>query len=203
MEDKPAKPVEERSAKPVPIPKQPWLLLCALMSGLCALGIRWLLLPRTLRRWQMKSQREAEAALAKEAREKANCCDRAIGLRQSFRSREVRRKTAQRCSGGCSTKSAAWISMLQTMNATIRAGGRFTPVLTPERKLRGEVLVLIDDEGKDYPWLSTVLALVELWKRQGVRLSRLHVRKPISALPGSVSTHAAREQRAVDVAREH
>ena len=31
--------------------------------------------------------------------------------------------------------------------------------------------MLIDDEGRDHPWLSTYFALIEHWQRQGVRLS--------------------------------
>lgn len=171
IEDKPARTTEERSRRPIPIPKRPWLVLCALMSFLVALGIRWMLLPRTLRRLQMKSQREAEAALAKEAREKGQL------LRPSYRVEPippVSRSVAEDCAtllGRLREQDrGVELDVLQTMNATIRAGGRFAPTMLP-RRTSGEALVLIDDEGRDHPWLSTIVALVELWKRQGVRLS--------------------------------
>lgn len=203
LEDKPAKQVEEKSEKPVPIPKQPWLLLCALVSGLCALGIRWLLLPRTLRRWQMKSQREAEAALAKEAREKGQL------LRPSYRVEPIlpiSRSAAEDCAtllGRLADKERGVdLDVLQTMDATMRAGGRFTPVLTP-RQAAGEVLVLIDDEERDYPWLSTVLALIELWKRQGVRLSVYTYGNPFPHYLDEYPRTQHESRALSDVAREH
>lgn len=203
IEDKPAWTLEERSQKPIPIPKKPWLVLCALLSALSAPGIRWLLLPRTLRRWQMKSQREAEAALAKEAREKGQL------LRPSYRvepTLPISRSVAEDCAtllGRLRDKDRGEeLDVLQTMNATIRAGGRFTPTLLP-RLASGEALVLIDDEGKDHPWLSTILALVAVWKRQGVRLTVYTYDNPFPHYLDSYPRTQAESIALSEVAREH
>ena len=203
VEDQPAKTIEERQNVSVPIPKQPWVVVCALMSMLCALGIRWLLLPRTLRRWQMHSQRDAEAALAKEAREKGQL------LRPSYRVEPIlpiARNTVEDCAtllGRLLDKERGEeLDVLQTMDATIRAGGRFTAMMQP-RRASGEVLVLVDEEERDHPWLSTLMALLELWRRQGVRLAVYTYGNPF---PHYLDPHPRRPHESIglpEVAREH
>ncbi|MCB1036363.1 MAG: hypothetical protein KDD47_21235, partial [Acidobacteria bacterium] len=56
-----------------------------------------------------------------------------------------------------------------TLDRTVRRAGRFSPVSVP-RKLRQEVLVLIDREEGDFPWLGPFRRLVAAWASQGVPL---------------------------------
>ncbi len=153
------------------VPVRTWLKLCALSALLLLLGIRWLLLPGRLRRLQMQSQHAAEAALAKEARARGEV------LRPSYRVdplQPVPRSVAEDCAtllGRLRDEGRGTdLDIPRTLLATVRAGGRFTAVHTP-RSVGGELLVLIDDEGRDHPWLSAYFALIEHWQRQGVRLS--------------------------------
>lgn len=171
VEDKPAEVVEQRSVELVAIPQRPWVLICALAAALVALGMRWLLLPRALRRWQFQSQREAEAALAREARRRGQM------LRPSYRVEPIlpiARSAAEDCAtllGRLTDKDhGVELDVPRTLDATVRAGGQFTAVLLP-RLASCEVLLLIDDEGRDHPWLSTIKTLTDLWRRQGVRTS--------------------------------
>ena len=59
----------------------------------------------------------------------------------------------------------------QTLNRTIRAGGRFTPVLET-RRLRQDVLVLVDVERGDHPWLGGFARVLDAWRSQGVGILR-------------------------------
>jgi hypothetical protein len=59
---------------------------------------------------------------------------------------------------------------LATLDRTLAAGGRFTPVRP--RHVRQEVLLLVDVEQGDHPWLPGFLRVVDAWHRQGVRLIR-------------------------------
>ncbi len=57
----------------------------------------------------------------------------------------------------------------RTLDRTVRRAGMFSPVLL-SRQLREEVLVLIDREEGDYPWLGPFRRLVAAWAALGVTL---------------------------------
>ncbi|MBL9005225.1 MAG: formylglycine-generating enzyme family protein [Myxococcales bacterium] len=171
VEDEPARVDTQQRSEPAEIPARSWLALCALSALLLLLGVRWLLLPGRLRHLQMQTQRAAEAALAREARARGEV------LRPSYRVDPilpVPRSVAEDCAtllGRLRDEGRGTdLDVLRTLFATVRAGGRFTAVHTP-RSVGGELLVFIDDEGRDHPWLSSYFALIEHWQRQGVRLA--------------------------------
>lgn len=170
IEDKAAWTQRETQQQPAPPAKRTWLTLCGLSAFLLLLGLRWMLLPGRLRRLQLQSQRAAEAALAREA------LARGHGLRPSYRvepllpvARSVAEDAATLLGRLRDEGRGSDLDVLRTLTATVRAGGRFTAVHQPRAAL-GEVLVLIDDESRDHPWLCAYLALVEFWRRQGVRI---------------------------------
>lgn len=171
VEDEPARVDTQTRSEPADVPARSWLALCALSALLLLLGVRWLLLPGRLRRLQMQTQRAIESALAREARERGEV------LRPSYRVDPilpVARGIAEDCAtllGRLRDEGRGTdLDVLRTLFATVRAGGRFTAVHTP-RSVGGELVVFIDDEGRDHPWLSSYLALIDHWQRQGVRLS--------------------------------
>ena len=54
-----------------------------------------------------------------------------------------------------------------TLDRTVAAAGRFSPMLEA-RRIRHEVLVLVDVEEGDHPWLGGFRRLLEAWRAQGV-----------------------------------
>ena len=56
-----------------------------------------------------------------------------------------------------------------TLQRTIEAGGRFTPMPDARVQLH-ELVVLVDVEEGNHPWLNGFLRVLEAWKTQGVRL---------------------------------
>ncbi len=60
-----------------------------------------------------------------------------------------------------------------TIAKSLAAGGQFTPVMANSDR-RHTVLLLIDVERGDHPWLGGFNRIVALWKQQGVRLLILH-----------------------------
>ncbi len=64
-----------------------------------------------------------------------------------------------------------WPTPCRTLGRTLAAGGCFTPVIRP-RHVRQEVLLLVDIEEGDHPWLPGFLRVLDNWRRQGVRLLR-------------------------------
>ena len=62
-----------------------------------------------------------------------------------------------------------------TLDRTIGAGGRFIPVLEPRRS-REDVLVLVDIEKGDHPWLGGFTRVLDAWRSQGVNLVRYSFR---------------------------
>ena len=56
-----------------------------------------------------------------------------------------------------------------TLDRTLAAAGRFEPVLEP-RLRRHDVVVLIDTEEGNHPWLDAFLRLLEAWAAQGITL---------------------------------
>ena|GEM_PF-4130592 len=82
---------------------------------------------------------------------------------------------------GAVLDSAEWLGRLSrnepgrllepvhTVKRTVAAGGRFTPVMADAGR-RHEVLLLIDVEQGDHPWLGGFWQVVNLWRRQGVSL---------------------------------
>ncbi len=58
-----------------------------------------------------------------------------------------------------------------TVAATVEAGGRAVPVYEQGR-LQATLLVLVDDEGGDHPWLGGFQRVLDRWQRRGVRMLR-------------------------------
>ncbi len=55
--------------------------------------------------------------------------------------------------------------------ATVEAGGRAVPVFERGR-LQATLLVLVDDEGGDHPWLGGFQRVLDRWQKRGVRMLR-------------------------------
>ena len=80
-----------------------------------------------------------------------------------------------------------------TLRATVRAGGRTTPVLAPTRASQ-ELTILVDCERGDHPYLAGVEWLLQRWAQGGLRFVRLSFEHH----PTVLWTHPDRRQTNLD-----
>ena len=75
----------------------------------------------------------------------------------------------------------AEIDVPATITATIDAGGRITPVHATSR-LREHLLVLVDRESRQHPYLDGVESLLARWRRLGLRVLRYDYHNTLTSL---------------------
>ena len=156
------------------------LLILAIASWpLALLGVRFLRLPRAARRVAMaRAQARAQHTAAERERldrERAQA-GRALRIqyhveRRPALSRQAILDSAELLGRVFRVEASAELDADRTLRRTVAAAGRFTPALASRRN-RQEVLVLVDVERGDHPWLGGFVRVLEEWGRQGVRLLR-------------------------------
>ena len=170
-EVEPSRITAQRVGGPV---QRPWvgLTLVALFAlALMALAVRLIGLPRALRRMQSHGQQAAEQALERAALERGE------SLRPAYQVPPVLPLPLAAIEDSATVLGRLLrlahgdeLDVPATIERTIEAGGRLSPIYLP-RRLANELVVLIDVERGDHPYLCGFLALVDRWRRLGIQLS--------------------------------
>ncbi|MCG6869045.1 MAG: formylglycine-generating enzyme family protein [Gammaproteobacteria bacterium] len=187
-----------------PVPESATTMALVTLIGfvLAGLGIRFLGLPRaaaTARRSRAARRRERARAKRSTLEEAQAASREALQIRyhvpeQAALSRQGILDSAEMLGRLLREERGNEVAPLPTLRRTLAAGGRFTPVMKP-RHVRQEVLLLVDTEQGDHPWLPGFLRVAEAWRRQGVRLLRFDFQMaPVSLVdPDSRETWRIKE----------
>ena len=167
-------------------PRQPQSLELEVLSGLAflsatllVLGLFWIRLPDA-QRARRETMREAEELWSEKRRremQKAKALEgRALGVRYFVElylpiSRRAMLDSAELLGRIFGEAPGFDLDAEATLDRTLAAAGRFEPVMAP-RLHRHDVVVLIDTEEGNHPWLAAFLRLVDAWEAQGVTFRR-------------------------------
>ena len=145
---------------------------------LVSLGVGWIGLPEVVRRWRRERAGARRRQLTAERRRLGEAAEReptstAI-LYQVRRHPPLERWVAEDSAGILGRLFGAAdghdLDVMSTLRATLRQGGLLTPVYA-DRAVMHELVVLVDIEQGDHPWLAGIDWLLERWQVQGVRLA--------------------------------
>lgn len=160
---------------PVPLP---WPLVAG--SGiLIVLGGCWLALPGRLRReGNAKARQLAQDALATRRVLSRSAEESGASRRLTYHVPRVPPMREDAAADAATILSRTYgnasiteIDADRTVDATIGAGGRFTPVAA-RRIASRSLTILVDLESQAHPWLNDVEWLLERWAAMGVRYER-------------------------------
>ena len=142
---------------------------------LFALGLRWVGLGavvETARQHRLDENRRTSHAHRHQLEEAKAAAGRPIEVRYKVeRHLPVARQTvldsAEYLGRLVRREQGVELDARATLDRTVAAAGRFSPVAA-DRRIRHEVLVLVDLEEGDHPWLGGFRRLLEAWRAQGV-----------------------------------
>ncbi len=163
-------------------PRAPdWRDGLAILIGLLMLliALRWLFLPSQVQRLRARQRRHRQQRAARSRNRLAEQAERQkTPLHLSYQVKrfpplpdEAAEDSATVLGRHFRTVAGEELDVPATVRVSIAAGGRLIPVYAPTRAPQALIL-LVDKERGDYPWLGGVEWLLERWRALGVHFAR-------------------------------
>ncbi|WP_428265654.1 SUMF1/EgtB/PvdO family nonheme iron enzyme [Haliangium sp.] len=167
-----------------------WLML-AFSLALGAAGLRWLRLPNEARALRQQQERDSLAERERLARE-----DRGLGEPYHIERAPPFAQAAMDDAAAILGRVGEHVDspdldLDATIDRTARRAGRLTPVFEPGRR-PAPLLIFVDVEKRDHPFLDGVEQVLARWERTGLRFERYdYEHRPLHLRPAGAPIGAA------------